>query len=47
MACVAGERSDVMTDSVTQLPTGLTVATDRVPGARSVAIGVVGRDRLA
>ena len=37
---VAGEPSDVMTDSVTQLPSGLTVATDRVHGARSVAIGV-------
>ncbi len=28
-----------MTDRVTQLPNGLTVATDRIPGARSVAIG--------
>ena len=28
-----------MTDSVTQLPSGLTVATDHVPGARSVAMG--------
>jgi predicted Zn-dependent peptidase len=34
----AGVRRAV-TDRITQLPNGLTVATDRVPGARSVAIG--------
>ena len=30
----------VMSEQITQLASGLTIATDRVPGARSVAIGV-------
>ena len=35
----ARDARPIMTDSVTQLPSGLTVATDHVPGARSVAMG--------